>query len=203
MKKNLIIAIFSVVIAFMAGYIIAGKYNMMLSNDDENDSTQLYDNGREQREESTFRGNSAIDFTDARTFQFEAETFRWNGKGGLTGIVEPRSITLFPDYTAILSMDEDKSLNWQIMEGSVNGEIIRCIYIYINEDTAHPAYIISEDGRIKTFTYFDSLNSFLSTTVGSVEGEITVGLFCKAVKVSLKNEPKEWTKCKYKDGTVI
>lgn len=89
------------------------------------------------------------------------------------------------------------------MEGSVNGEIIRCIYIYINEDTAHPAYIISEDGRIKTFTYFDSLNSFLSTTVGSVEGEITVGLFCKAVKVSLKNEPKEWTKCKYKDGTVI
>ena len=54
MKKNLIIAIFSVVIAFMAGYIIAGKYNMMLSNDDENDSTQLYDNGREQREGRDF-----------------------------------------------------------------------------------------------------------------------------------------------------
>lgn len=195
MNKNLIIAALAVVIALLMGYILGSKHLFSISDKlMGQDSTQVDENEVIER-------NSAIDFTDARTFQFDVETYRWNGKGGVTEATEPASLTLFPDYTAMLSTNENMSLNYQLMESSVNGQMVRCLYIFHNENTSQPAYIISEDGRIKSFSSIENLNYFLSRTVGSIEGEIPVGIFCKAVKISLKEESDKWIKCKYKDGT--
>lgn len=202
MNKNLVIAALSIIVALLIGYIVGSKHLFSISEKiTGQDSIQLYDNGNENSEETIPQRNSAIDFTDARTFQFETEIAHWNGKGGLTYVTEPVSITLFPDGTAMLSTNENTSLNYQLMESSVNGQIVRCLYIFLNEDTSKPAYIISEDGRIKSFSSIENLDYFLSRTVGSIEGEIPVGIFCKAVKISLKDEPDRWIKCKYKDGT--
>lgn len=182
MKKNLIITALSVIVTLLIGYIIGDRFHFTKTDKGNSKYIRQDDDKYKNNTKAESPRNTAIDFSDERTYQINEETF----------------LTLFSDHTGMLNDDDNITLNWKIIEDKINGEMIRCIYIFRNRDTSDSAFIISEDGRIQRLWL--GLNDFMMGTIGKVEGRISARIFCKAVKVSLKIHPDNWMKCKYKDG---